>query len=102
MFGGLLWFDKSSKRTPREKLDMASARFRARLGKAANRCFVHPGEEFEHPEIGVFADPSVLPGYLWVGSVTEEVTDGIADGRSSRKLARRRSAAVRRKWRIWT
>lgn len=67
MFEGLLWFDKSAKRTRQEKLDLAAARFRERLRKVANRCYVHPGEEFEHPSIAIRPDPSVMPGYLWVG-----------------------------------
>jgi hypothetical protein len=64
---GLLWFDADRRRTARDKLEQAAARYQSRFARRPNVCQVHPADLFAHDSIAVVANPAVLRDHFWVG-----------------------------------
>jgi hypothetical protein len=88
MHEGLLWYDGDKRRTVREKLEQASARYAERFGREPNRCHVHPAAVFEHPTVRVVGDQTILPNHFWIGE-DEELAAELRQrsGRRRKKIA---------------
>lgn len=68
---GLLWFDDNPKVPLATKIEKAARRYRERLGRSPNVCYVHPETlakgETVHARVKVIESASVQPNHFWIG-----------------------------------
>jgi len=71
MRSGLLWFDDSPSVPLATKIERAVQRYRERVGRSPNVCYVHPktlAEADAMPaRVKVVESTTVQPNYFWVG-----------------------------------
>jgi hypothetical protein len=68
---GLLWFDDSPNVPLSAKVERAARRYRERIGRAPDVCYVHPqtlAAAKEMPaDVQVVESVKVRPNYFWIG-----------------------------------
>jgi hypothetical protein len=68
---GLLWFDDDPNVPLATKIENAARRYRKRVGKSPNVCYVHPetfaGAKTMPAHVKVIESASVQPNYFWIG-----------------------------------
>jgi hypothetical protein len=71
MWSGLLWFDDSPGVPLVTKIEEAMRRYRERVGRSPNVCYVHPttlaGTEAVSTPVKVVASTTVQPNHFLVG-----------------------------------
>lgn len=68
---GLLWFDDNPKVPLATKIENAARRYRERLGRSPNLCYVHPetltGGETMPGHVKVVESATVQRNHFWIG-----------------------------------
>ncbi len=68
---GLLWFDDNPNLPVAKKIEKAARRYRQRLGRSPNVCYVHPqtlaGATAMPARVQVIESASIQPNYFWIG-----------------------------------
>lgn len=68
---GLLWFDDNPNVPLATKIENAARRYRKRLGRSPNVCYVHPdtlaGAKTLPAHVKVLESASIQPNYFWIG-----------------------------------